>query len=110
MAVWLDTTGIQKTQELMAHILSYALQGARVQFLCDPAAGPAVVQRLRVALSRSRERNKSRGKKINEFSLKAECYPYTKDGIRHDCVVMWVEKLDIHIHREILDDITERSE
>lgn len=110
MAVWLDTSGIVKTQELLAHILVLNKDGARVQFLCDPSAGPAVVQRLRVALSRSRERNKARGKKINEFTLRHEIYPYTYQGTRRDCVVMWTEKSDKHIHRELLDDIVERSE
>lgn len=110
MARWLETSSIQKTQDLLANILVLSIQdNSRVQFLCDPSTGAAVVQRLRVALSRSRAKNKSIGRKINEFTLCHEIYPYTVDGIRHDCVVMWVEKSDKHIHRELLDDIVERN-
>ena len=110
MAVWLDTSASPSTLQLLEGVLLQALQGERVQFICDPSAGPAVVQRLRVALSRSRERNKARGKKLKEFTLRHEIYPYTQDGIRHDCVVMWIEKSEKHLHRELLDDIVERSE
>lgn len=110
MAVWLDTTAIHKTKDLLAHVLLHAKNGQRVQFLVGPGLGATVVQRMRVALSRSRQRNRNRGKKIDEFSLRHDCYPYTKDGKRHDCIVMWTEKNHHHRHRELLDDLVERVE
>jgi len=79
-----------------------------VQFLTDASLGPAVVQRLRVALSRSRKRHEAKGSKVAEFTLCHAIYPYTKNGKRHDCIVMWTEKTHHHIEREILDDLLER--
>lgn len=110
MTKWLDVSTIRKTDELLAHVLVYAKSGERVQFLVDPSAGPAIVQRMRVALSRSRKRNQSRGKPIDEFTLQHEIYPHTKEGKRYDCVVMWTEKHLHHRTRELLDDLVERAE
>ena len=111
MTKLLNADEIQTTQELLAHILYECKQGERVQFLVDPSMGSVVVQRLRVALSRSRERNRRRGKKIDEFTLRHDIYPYTnRVGKRHDCVVMWTEKNRHHVTREILDDILERKQ
>lgn len=109
MATFLDANTIQKTKDLLASVLMHTKQGERVQFLVDPGLGDAVVQRMRVALSRSRGRNRSRGKKIDEFSLRNEIYPFTKDGKRYDCIVMWTEKNHHHRHRELLDDLVERK-
>jgi hypothetical protein len=80
-----------------------------VQFLCDPAMGDVVVQRLRVALSRSRKRNEAKGKKIDLFTMHDSVYPYTDThGKRHDCVVIWISKTETHRDLELLDDLLER--
>lgn len=110
MAVWLDSDGIQKTKDLLGQVLLAASAGNRVQFLVDAGQGGVVAQRLRVALSRSRLRNKQAGRKISEFTLHHSVYPYTMDGKRHDCLVMWVEKSFVHRKRELLDDLVERIE
>ena len=98
------------TNHLLAVVLSHCKAGERVQFLVEPRAATHVVQRLRVALSRSRNRNRTRGKKVEEFTLRHSIYPYT-DGVgkRHSCIVMWVEKQQHHLVRELLDDIMERD-
>lgn len=98
------------TNDLLANVLIHCKKGERVQFLVEPRAAAAVVQRLRVALSRSRNRNKSQGKKIEEFTLRHSIHPHTSlDGKRHSCIVMWTEKEQHHVVREMLDDLMERD-
>jgi hypothetical protein len=98
------------TNHLLAAVLSHCKSGERVQFLVEPRVAASVVQRLRVALSRSRNRHKVAGKKIEEFTLRHSIHPYTnRDGKRHSCVVMWVEKQPHHVARELLDDLMERE-
>lgn len=109
MAVWFDPSNVGSTQELTANILHLAKQGERVQFLVDPGNGLRIVQRMRVALSRSRRRNLDRGKSVDEFTLYHDVYPYTSlDGKRHDCIVVWIEKSFHHRKRELLDDLLKR--
>lgn len=110
MAIWIDTSGGISTVELLAKVLTHARQGERCKFLVDPGIGSAVVQRLRVALSRSRNRNQARGRKIEEFTLCHTIHPYTSEGKRRDCIVMWTEKNPHHKRREILDDLLERDQ
>lgn len=110
MTVLIAKEHTTKTTPLLVEILSHCKNGEQVQFLCDPGAGEAVVQRLRVALSRSRKRNEQRGKKIDVFTMHDSIYPYTDEhGKRHDCVVMWTRKTEQHRDRELLDDLMERS-
>lgn len=98
------------TNHLLAVVLSHCKSGERVQFLVEPRAAEHVVQRLRVALSRSRNRNRQQGKKIEEFTLRHSIHSHTDTaGKRHSCIVMWVEKQQHHVVRELLDDIMERE-
>lgn len=109
MTVLIGQEHTAKTTPLLVEILRHCKQGEQVQFLCDPGAGDAVVQRLRVALSRSRKRNEARGKKVDLFTLHDSIYPHTDlQGKRHDCVVMWIHKTEQHRDRELLDDLLER--
>lgn len=99
-----------KTNQLLAEILSRCRDDQRVQFLVEPRAASHVVQRLRVALSRSRNRNKRNGHKVVEFTLRHSIHPHTsKDGKRHSCIVMWIVREAHHLHRELLDDLMERD-
>lgn len=101
------------TNRLLAEVLSRCAEDdptVRVQFLVEPRADSHVVQRLRVALSRSRNRNLRRAKKVNHFTLRHSIHPYTdEDGKRHSCIVMWIEKDTHHRQRELLDDIMQRD-
>lgn len=97
------------TNHLLAEILTRCKDDQRVQFLVEPRADSHVVQRLRVALSRSRKRNKRNGRKVSEFTLRHSIHPFTKDGKRHSCIVMWIEKQPHHVQRELLDDIMQRD-
>lgn len=98
------------TNRLLAEILSRCANDQRVQFLVEPRADSHVVQRLRVALSRSRNRNRKTNKPVFEFTLRHSIHPYTDaDGKRHSCIVMWIERHPHHIQREMLDDLMRRD-
>lgn len=109
MAIWIDTKQTPRTTLLLGTVLTHARSGERVKFLVDSGVGPAVVQRLRVALSRSRKRNEARGKKNSEFTLCHSIHPHTEQGKRFDCIVMWTVKTHHHVERELLDDLLERD-
>lgn len=109
MAAWIPPEQTRKTTLLLTEILIECKKGNRVQFLCDPGLGDAVVQRLRVALSRSRKRNEAKGKKIDLFTMHDSVYRYTDiNGKRHDCVTIWTNKTETHRDLELLDDLLER--
>lgn len=98
------------TNRLLAEVLSRCVDEQRVQFLVEPRADSQVVQRLRVALSRSRNRQLKNNRKIAHFTLRHSIHPYTDEtGKRHSCIVMWVERDRHHIQREMLDDIMQRD-
>lgn len=110
MTIWIDTQETPDTRTLMATVLMKADGGERVQFLVPASTGNAVAQRMRVALSRSRTRNRLRGKKIKQFTLHHSVYPWTDaGGKRFDCVVMWIEKTIHHRKNELLEDLLERD-
>lgn len=110
MTVWIGPEHTKKTTPLLVEILRHTKQGEQVQFLADPGSGEAVVQRLRVTLSRSRVRNRARGRKIDMFTMHHSVYPWHDgNGRRHDCVVIWTNKNETHRDLELLDDILERD-
>lgn len=97
----------QATNTLLGEILIHAKQGERVMMLTEPGGALKIVTRLRTALSRSRQRNRKAGRKIEEFTLHHSVFPYTQDAKRHDCLVMWIERTPRHVLREHLDDLLE---
>lgn len=104
MTVWIEDADSKKAKDLMAEVLMLGSDGERVQFLVRAGDGGACVQRMRVELSRSRARHKKLNKPYREFTLKHHCYPYTKEGIRYDCIVMWTERERRHRLKELLAD------
>lgn len=91
-------------------ILAECHKGNQVQFLVTPGAGLKVVQRLRSALTRSRNRNRLAGRRISQFTLRHSVYPYhTLDGSRHDCVLIWIERELRHRRHELVDDFLLRK-
>src|SRR3546814_6884453 len=61
------------TRELLAEIIRHAvLAEAEVRFFTPRGEGKAVMQRVRMELSRSRQRNERKGKKNLRFSLRSE--------------------------------------
>ena len=89
MTVRITEPQIDDTNRLLYQVLEVALKGERVLFLCEAGTAVAVVQRLRMQLSRQRNKMRQKGKRIQEFQLHSEIYPETHGGIRYDAVVMW---------------------
>src|SRR3546814_6888977 len=78
------------TRELLAEIIRHAvLAAAEVRFFTPRGEGKAVMQRVRMELSRSRQRNERKGKKNLRFSLHQSIYPWTTlDGKRLERVLV----------------------
>src|SRR3546814_11217423 len=77
------------TRELLAEIIRHAvLAEAEVRFFTPRGEGKAVMQRVRMALSRSRQRNERKGQTNLRFSLHPFIYPLTNlDGKRFELVM-----------------------
>lgn len=106
MTVRLTEPNIYNTETLLGQVLAPLVrEDSRVMFLCDPSSGPAVVQRLRVMISRKRRELEKRGKNIRRFRLHCSIHPETHDGKRYDCVVMWKSVNEVHLMSEDLEDM-----
>ena len=100
------------SSELLATALEPILKGEveRAQVLVPRGTGSAAIARFRVALSRSRARNRKHNRKINHFTLNHSIYPYTdKSGERFDAVVLSIQKRRRHRAIELIDDMLERG-
>lgn len=91
MTTRIDKPVLENTNQLLFQVLKLVLADERVAFLCPAGDGEAVIQRLRMQLSRQRQRMRAKGKPIQEFVLCASSHPETHgpNYTRHDCVVMW---------------------
>lgn len=104
MTISLTDTDINDTKALLGAILTHVNADQQVQFLCDPGMGNAVMQRVRVMLSRVRASLAEKGRPKKHFKLHHSVYPYTtKDGKRFDCVVVWKSKNLRHSITESLE-------
>lgn len=99
------------SSELLAAALMILRNGDRAQVLVNRGDGIKTINKLRVALSRSRKRNTARGKKIARFTLNHSIYPYTNErGERFDAVVLSIQKNRLHRALELVDDMLERNQ
>jgi hypothetical protein len=105
MAEVLIQVDVNDTQALLGAILTHVNADQRVQFLCDPGMGGPIMQRVRVKLSRVRKKLNERGRPKKHFKLHHDIYPYSKDGKRHDCVVVWRTRNLRHSISETLEDL-----
>src|SRR3546814_7977062 len=68
------------------------------------------MQRVRMELSRSRQRNERKGKKNLRFSLHQSIYPWTTlDGKRLERVLVTSTRTQTHQNLELLDDLIENK-
>ena len=100
-----DGLPLGHTRRLMATIMPTVKLGERVMFLVDSGNGPAMVQRIRVAMSRARKQLKRKGKKMTHFTLKHTIHPHTENGIRHDAIILWSVRSESHEVAELLEEI-----
>src|SRR3546814_2458923 len=81
-----------------------------VRFCTPRGEGKAVMQRVRMELSRSRQRNERKGKKNLLFSLHQSIYPWTTlDGKRLERVLVTSTRTQTHQNLELLDDLIEKK-
>src|SRR3546814_6318155 len=92
---------------LLAEIIRHAvLAEAEVRFFTPRGEGKAVMQRVRMELSRSRQRNERKGKRNLRFSLHQSIYPWTTlDGKRLERVLVTSTRSPTHPNLELLDDL-----
>jgi hypothetical protein len=97
---------LDHTEKLLEQILvPILLKDARVRFLCPAGEAEAIAQRLRVMLSRSRAKLRSKGKKPRIFRLHSSVHRETHDGHRFDCLIMWQSTTDTHLMSQDLEDV-----
>lgn len=77
------------TTRLLYQVLEVVLADGRVLFLCEAGEAPALLNRLRMALSRQRQKMRDKGKKIQQFQLHSTVHSETHEGKRYDAVVLW---------------------
>ena len=86
------------TKDLLGECLLHMNEGKRVSFLCESGSGDAVVQRVRMRLSRLRNAMDAKGIAKQHFRLRSNVYSYTnKRGRRMDCIVF--AKIKTREHR-----------
>jgi hypothetical protein len=101
------TTPAADTEKLLEQILLPMQEdpSVRVAFLCDSGMGEAVLQRLRVMISRKRAKLTMKGKSPKKFRLRSTVHTETHAGKRFDCVVCWKQITDVHVMSEQLEGI-----
>lgn len=105
MTVRLTDPPLDDTAKLLSEILLVVLkQDERVLFLCPAGEGPAILQRLRVMISRKRNAMRAQGRKAKEFRLRSTIHSETHNGKRFDACVCWVEVSITTQMRQILED------
>lgn len=92
------------TQEMLETILEHFNQGRGVTFLTHSGHAPAVIQRLRMRLSRLRNRMDEKNLPKQHFRLEASHYPYTnRQGKRFDCIIFQQVKTQQHLVNETVE-------
>lgn len=101
------TNPADDTEKLLEQVLLPMTQdpSVRVAFLCESGMGEAVLQRLRVMISRKRAKLLNRGKAPKKFRLRSTVHTETYEGKRFDCVVCWKQITDVHVMSEQLEGI-----
>lgn len=106
MTVRLNDPPLHDTEKLLGLILAPILtQQKQVLFLCPAGQGVAVLQRLRVMISRNRKKLIRKGKKPKQFRLHSTIHPETHNGLRYDACVCWHTVSDSNMMTEILEDV-----
>lgn len=107
MSIKLNDVDVSDTRVLLGAVLTHlnADENARVQFLCPAGSGNSTMQRVRVMLSRVRNNLKAKNKPIRQFSLHHSVHPYTHEGKRMDCIIVWRSKSVRHIAIESIEEV-----
>jgi hypothetical protein len=105
--VRIEEPNLWNTKALLAQVLTPMMvqEGTRVCFLCDAGTGEAVVQRLRVMISRQRRTLERTNRKPKRFRLHNTTHSETHNGERFDAVVLWKQVSESHVMEETLEDL-----
>lgn len=96
------------TRELLAEIIRHTvLEEQELRFFVPRGEGRALMQRVRMELSRSRKRNERKGRKNLRFTINQSIYPWTdhQTGERRDRVLVNSTRTQTHEQLELLDDL-----
>lgn len=104
MTVRLTDPPLGDTERLLGEVLKVILptKDARVLFLCPAGQGTAIVQRLRVAISRNRQKLLAKKVRPRRFRLRATFHPETHGGTRYEACVLWLQVSD---QNQMLQDL-----
>lgn len=106
MTVRLVDPPLNDTEKLLAEVLKVILQpDGRVLFLCESGHGPRIVQRLRVAISRTRNKLAEKNVRSQKFRLRATFHPETHDGKRLQACVLWRQVTDSNLMLQDLEGL-----
>jgi hypothetical protein len=94
------------TKQLLGNLLAHLNQDERVSFLTPAGEGATAMQRARMMLSRVRKKMEAKGMNRQHFRMLQEIYPYTENGVRYDCVLVYRKK---DAHHRIMEKIEEMA-
>lgn len=101
----IDEIDALTTEDLVVQILSAWENGERVMFLVTPGYGYKVMQRIRVKVSRIRNKQRREGKKQMHFTIHHTAHPHTEKGLRYEAIVTWRTQTDEHRMIEKFEDL-----
>ena len=94
------------TEKMLGSILQVVLLSEdRVKFFVPANTGTKYMSRLRVMITRKREKLRRQGKKPKQFTLCNTIHKETHAGIRKDCVVVWRKVSESDWLAEQLEDL-----
>lgn len=106
MTVRIPEPALDNTEKLLEQILVPLIQhNERALFLCPAGDGVKILQRMRVMISRKRNKAIRNGKKPRRFLLRSTIHAETHDGKRYDACVCWQQVSESHELTEMLEDI-----
>lgn len=106
MSIRLPNDTYLDTRLLLGNILAHLNQDEWVSFLTPAGEGAATIQRVRMLLSRVRKKMEAKGMPRKHFKMRQEIYPFTENGIRYDCVLVYRTKNRQHRIMEQLEEMS----
>lgn len=100
------------TRELLAKIYTATVaEQTPAKFLCQRNTGKAIMARVRMELTRARNRMEQRGRRYTRFTLTQNIIPWTDParGNTFDCVILTAVRTHTHENLELLDDLIARK-
>lgn len=106
MAVRIANPPLNNTEQLLERILLVIMQDeSRALFTCPAGEGEAILQRMRVMISRKRKELQAKGKRVRKFRLRSTIHIETHAGIRYDACVCWRQVSESNVMSEELEGI-----